>query len=54
MTRYYIVIECFAETDGVMVNNGFGDQDENFKFHSKWKAVESFSTREGQDRIDVL
>ena len=51
MTKYYNVIECFAETDGVMVNKGFVGQDENFKFHSKWEAVETFSIREGQDQI---
>ena len=38
----------------VMVNKGFVDQGKNFKFHSKWEAVESFSTREGHDLIDVL
>ena len=54
MTKYYNVIECFAETDGAMVNKGFVDQDENFKFHSKWEAVETFSVREGQDQIDIL
>ena len=28
-----------------MVNKGFVDQEENFKFHSKWEAVETFSIR---------
>ena len=37
-----------------MVNKGFVDQEENFKFHSKWEAVETFSIGEGQDQIDIL